>query len=102
MQLNIIKRHGYIPIIYKTVTKDGYILTIIRMSTTKKPTKGVIFIQHPFMVGSKVWVDKGNKSLAFKLADMGYDVWLGNSRGTKLSPRHVTLTWEHPQYWDYR
>lgn len=84
------------------MTEDGYILNIVRVSTERTPTKGVVFLQHPYAVGSVVWVDKGNKSLAFNLADMGYDVWLGNSRGTRLSSKHVSLSWKDAKYWDYR
>lgn len=102
MQINIIARHGYKTKTYETVTADGYILTVIRISTEENPTRGVVFLQHPLMVGANVWVDKGNKSLAFTLADMGYDVWLGNSRGTRLSPKHVSLTWDDAKYWEYR
>ena len=32
------------------------------------------------------------KSLAFLLADNGFDVWIANSRGTKFSRGHTSLT----------
>lgn len=40
---------------------------------------------------------------AFKLADAGYEVWLGNDRGTSYSLKHVEYDWEYElKYWDFR
>lgn len=39
---------------------------------------------------------------AFVLADAGYDVWLGNYRGTLYSEGHINLTVKDPKYWDHR
>lgn len=41
---------------------------------------------------------------AYLLADAGYDVWLGNPRGTKPSRRHVRLKptgWWQKEFWSY-
>ena len=38
---------------------------------------------------------------AFRLADAGYDVWLGNSRGNIYSRRHAWLETDDPQFWQY-
>ncbi|XAR55314.1 Triacylglycerol lipase, partial [Bertholletia excelsa] len=42
-----------------------------------------------------------NESLAFILADEGFDVWLANTRGTEHSQGHTSLNPNDPAYWDW-
>nr|CAD7415932.1 unnamed protein product [Timema poppensis] len=42
-----------------------------------------------------------NLSQAFILADAGYDVWLGNTRGSTYSKEHVSLQSTDNEFWDF-
>ena len=46
-------------------------------------------------------MNTGEKSPAFRLARAGYDVWLGNNRGTKYSLGHTSLTTKDKAYWEF-
>lgn len=39
--------------------------------------------------------------LAFRLSDLGYDVWLGNTRGNIYSRKHAWLDIDTPEYWQF-
>lgn len=43
----------------------------------------------------------GGLPLALQLAEAGYDVWLGNNRGTEYSQEHETLTVDQAEFWDW-
>ena len=46
-------------------------------------------------------MNDADKANAFILSSQGYDVWLGNNRGTNFSQGHVTLSPMNADYWDY-
>ena len=37
----------------------------------------------------------------FVLAAHGYDVWLGNNRGTRFAQYHTTLNTKEAEYWKF-
>lgn len=41
-------------------------------------------------------INPPHESLAFILADNGYDVWIANTRGTKFSQGHTSLSPQDP------
>lgn len=83
--------HGYTHEEHVVLTKDGYLLGVHRIpgkrgekrdkpgTSTGKP---VVYLHHGLLMNSEIWVclTTSDRSLAFVLAEQGYDVWLGNNR----------------------
>ncbi|KAI4454128.1 lysosomal acid lipase-related [Holotrichia oblita] len=104
----MIQRHGYEVEEHVDVqTSDGYLLDLHRIpygkdnsDETKKP---VVFLMHGLLSSSADWVNMGaEKSLAYQLADAGYDVWMGNARGNKWSRKHISYNPDsNSAFWDF-
>lgn len=81
--------------------KDDYIITLHRLPRHGGP---VVLLWHGFMMSSEVWLchADANNSLAYVLHSLGYDVWLGNTRGNKYSWKHEKKGMEKSrEYYDY-
>ncbi|XP_069960383.1 gastric triacylglycerol lipase-like isoform X3 [Cherax quadricarinatus] len=62
----------------------------------------VAFLQHGvFSSSADFVVNDPDQALAFILADEGYDVWIGNTRGNFYGQRHVKLSSRQPEFWDF-
>ncbi|NWS61598.1 LICH hydrolase, partial [Chunga burmeisteri] len=106
---------------HEVVTDDGYYLTLQRiphgrdnlgsMSTSHEAEapgssmfspKPAVLLQHGLMLEGSNWVTNfPNSSLGFILADAGYDVWIGNSRGNSWSRKHKVFEFHHQEYSAY-
>ncbi|KAH0818291.1 hypothetical protein GEV33_004500 [Tenebrio molitor] len=100
----MIKRNGYGVESHDVTTDDGYILQIYRVISKQAGSnekKQPVYLEHGILLDSDAWTFVGERSLAYSLVDDGYDVWLGNQRGTPYSRRHETLKTTDLEYWDY-
>lgn len=94
---------GYRGEIHRVQTEDGYILKVHRVLPVKHSVnKGAAFLMHGLFRNASDYLASGpNIALAYYLADNGYDVWLGNARGTKHSTEHVNLPVGSKDFWKF-
>ncbi|KAI9177339.1 hypothetical protein LWI28_013845 [Acer negundo] len=90
---------------HMVTTQDGYILSMQRIPSGRSGETGnkpPVLLQHGLLMDAITWLLlPPEQSLAFLLADNGYDVWLANTRGTKYSRGHVSLSPDDSIYWDW-
>ena len=93
--------HGFEFEQFNVTTPDGYILSLWHVFDKSAPPKideatgqrKTIFMQHGLIDIAGTWFfNDPSKSIAYSLAKKGYDIWLGNNRGTANSYLHVNLT----------
>ncbi|XP_074965866.1 lipase member M-like [Phalacrocorax aristotelis] len=119
----IIRYHGYPYEEHEVLTDDGYYLTMQRiphgrsnpgsMSSSHKAEaqgssmfcpspKPAVLLQHGLVLEGSNWVTNlPNSSLGFILADAGYDIWIGNSRGNSWSRKHKEFEFHQQEYSAY-
>jgi len=92
---------------FDVTTEDGYINSLwhvwdesaepLRKANGDKKT---LFLQHGLIDIAGTWFFNEN-SPAYNLSKQGYDVWLGNNRGTANSYKHVSLNYHKKKYWQF-
>ena len=92
---------------HSITTADGYILTAFRVpgkmgEPVVKGVKQPIFMQHGLLDDGGTWFfNNATLDLSLELVDLGYDIWVTNSRGTVNSNQHVTYTVKDKEFWDF-
>jgi len=100
----IVTNKGYPCEYHEVLTEDGYLLGTFRIPHGKgKPSGGKpVLLFHGLLDSSFTWIlNMPTQSLAYILADLGYDVWLGNVRGNRYSQKHTHLTPQDKQFWQF-
>lgn len=102
----LIEPSGYPCSEHTTQTKDGYLLGLQRVSSNignlRQQRGPPILLLHGLFMGGDAWfLDSTDQSLGFILADHGFDVWVGNVRGTHWSHGHVSLSVKDKDFWDW-
>ncbi|OWK08061.1 LIPF, partial [Cervus elaphus hippelaphus] len=112
----IISYWGYPSEKYEVITADGYILQLNRIPHGKNDANHldrigtfslllfspVVYLQYGLFITGSVWISNlPNHSPGFLLADAGYDVPMGNSRGSKWSQKHLYLKTESKEFWAF-
>ena len=103
----IVFENGYAMEHYSIVTSDEYVLTLYRipgkfseLKTPKAEAKPAVLMLHSQDWDMTQWVtNDADKANAFILADAGYDVWMGNNRGSNFSRGHVKYTRDDFEFW---
>lgn len=117
------RKHGYPIETHETTTIDGFVLQLQRikhgrydsmkvfpdekmndeeLEQRKNKKRPVVMLQHGVLNSCCTWVISGPETaLAFFLADAGYDVWLGNNRGTQFGRKHISKNEKEKEYWEW-
>lgn len=108
----VIADKGYPVEEHEVTTRDDYVLSLQRIPRGREQNatahaqratarRTPVLIEHALFFSSFDWVlNRPDQSLPYILADAGFDVWLGNTRGNTLS-RHLRYTRSEKEFWDY-
>ena len=85
---DVVGRYGYFYEKYEVQTEDEWTLTLFRIKGRNAPTKpNPVFFMHDLMMDAASWLNsyEDDVPMPMQLVDQGYDVWMGNNRGTRFS-----------------
>ncbi|XP_028982671.1 gastric triacylglycerol lipase-like [Diachasma alloeum] len=104
--MRLVEEHGRRAEWHSVTTEDGYMLSIFRILPNHPRNSShcgpPIYLQHGLTGTADMFVIlQRERNIAFLLADAGYDVWLGNLRGSAYSRKHRTLSPEDSKFWDF-
>ena len=92
---------------YTVLTEDGYASQLYRIpgkagEAAPSQAKPAVFMMAGVECDMNFWTaNDPTVTPAFVLAEQGYDVWLGNNRGTRFANYHVNLSASHADYWNF-
>eukprot|EP01116_Phalansterium_solitarium_P006509 TRINITY_DN18834_c0_g1_i1.p2 TRINITY_DN18834_c0_g1~~TRINITY_DN18834_c0_g1_i1.p2 ORF type:complete len:391 (+),score=140.83 TRINITY_DN18834_c0_g1_i1:88-1260(+) len=100
----LIEAEGYPCENYWFETPDGFLLGVQRIPYGRSgpsANRPVAFLQHGLLDSATTWVmNNPNESLAYILADAGFDVYVGNARGNTYSLDNVNYPIKSKALWD--
>lgn len=107
----IVLRNGYAVEHHTLVTSDDYVLTLYRIpgkladsasNNKNRAQKPAVLMLHSQDWDMTQWVTNDfDKANAFILAEAGYDVWMGNNRGSAYSRGHLNYTRDDFEFWQF-
>ncbi|XP_058444485.1 lipase 3-like [Malaya genurostris] len=97
-QEDTITRHGHPVEVHKVSTRDGYILSVVRIPRNGRQP---VLLVHGLLSSSADWTALGNQSLGLRIFGADYDVWLMNARGNAFSRRHSKISATSKKFWAF-
>lgn len=97
---------------HKITTDDGFILTTFHLTgkvneETEPRTESLmpVVLKHGYLCDSVTWFGNPDeyvmKPIPIRLFDDGFDIWLGNDRGTQYCQEHITMNKHEPEFWSW-